>query len=62
MAEEHYVIATGRKGRDRLRVLTRVFAETTTRLLDGVDIQRGMVCLDAGCGGGDITCDLARRV
>jgi len=62
MTAEHYVIATGKKGRDRLRVLTRVFAETTTRLLDGVDIQHGMACLDVGCGGGDIACDLARRV
>lgn len=62
MTEEHYVIATGKKGRDRLRVLTRVFAESTTRLLDGVGIQNGMACLDVGCGGGDIACDLARRV
>jgi len=62
MTENHYVIATGKKGRDRLRVLTRVFAETTTRLLDRVGVREGMVCLDAGCGGGDITCGLARRV
>lgn len=62
MTENHYVIATGKKGRDRLRVLTRVFAETTTRLLDRVGVREGMVCLDAGCGGGDITCDLAYRV
>jgi SAM-dependent methyltransferase len=62
MTEDHYVIATGRKGRDRLRVLTRVFAETTTRLLDGVGIGRGMACLDVGCGGGDVAAELARRV
>lgn len=62
MTEEHYVITTGKKGRDRLRVLTRVFAETTTRLLDAVDIRHGMACLDVGCGGGDIACDVARRV
>jgi 2-polyprenyl-3-methyl-5-hydroxy-6-metoxy-1,4-benzoquinol methylase len=62
LTEEHYVIATGKKGRNRLKVLTRVFAETTTRLLDHVGIREGMSCLDAGCGGGDITSDLARRV
>jgi SAM-dependent methyltransferase len=62
MTEEHYVIATGKEGRDRLRVLTRVFAETTARLLDEVGIRERMTCLDAGCGGGDITSDLARRV
>lgn len=62
MTEEHYVIATGHKGRDRLRVLTRVFAETTAQLLDRVGVGQGMACLDAGCGGGDIACELARRV
>lgn len=62
MTDEHYVIATGQRGRDRLKVLSRVFSETTTRLLDHVGIREGMSCLDAGCGGGDITADLARRV
>jgi SAM-dependent methyltransferase len=62
MTEGHYVIASGRKGRDRLRVLTRVFADTTSRLLDGIGVSRGMTCLDVGCGGGDVTVDLARRV
>lgn len=62
MTNEHYVIATGRKGRDRLRVLTRVFATTTGRLLDKLGIAAGMSCLDVGCGGGDVAVDLARRV
>lgn len=62
MTEGHYVIATGRDGRDRLRVLTRVFAETTTQLLDRAGIRPGMACLDVASGGGDVTTDLARRV
>jgi ubiquinone/menaquinone biosynthesis C-methylase UbiE len=62
MSEDHYVIATGRAGRDRLRILTRVFAETTTRLLDSAGVGQGMVCLDVGCGGGDVATELARRV
>jgi SAM-dependent methyltransferase len=62
MVQDHYVIATGRRGRDRLKVLSRVFAETTTRLLDGVGLAPGMTCLDVGCGGGDVAADLARRV
>lgn len=62
MSNSRYVIATGREGRDRLRLLTRVFEKTTTRLLDDVGVGEGMVCLDVGCGGGDITTDLARRV
>jgi SAM-dependent methyltransferase len=62
MAEDHYVIAGGRSGRDRLRVLTRVFAETTEGLLDRAGVGPGMACLDVGCGGGDMTTALARRV
>lgn len=62
MTNDHYVIATGSRGRDRLRILTRVFAQTTGRLLDGLGIVEGMSCLDVGCGGGDVAVDLARRV
>jgi len=62
MTEEHYIIATGQRGRDRLKVLTRVFTETTDRFLDRLGIAAGMTCLDVGCGGGDIATDLARRV
>ena len=35
---------------------------TTAALFDRVGIVGGMSCLDVGCGGGDVTLELARRV
>jgi SAM-dependent methyltransferase len=32
------------------------------RLFDRLDLHEGMACLDVGCGGGDVTYDLARIV
>jgi ubiquinone/menaquinone biosynthesis C-methylase UbiE len=32
------------------------------RLFDHVDVHEGMRCLDVGCGGGDVSYDLARIV
>ncbi len=58
----NYVIRGGVHGRERLRVLSRIMRESTTALLDRVGITGGMSCLDAGCGGGDVTLELARRV
>jgi SAM-dependent methyltransferase len=60
-AQDRYVIRGGVAGRERLRVLARAFAPTTAALLDRVAITPGMQCLDAGCGGGDVTRELARR-
>ncbi len=60
--QHHYLIRGGIAGRERLRLLARVFAPTTDALFDRLDIQPGMTVLDAGCGGGDVTLELARRV
>ena len=35
---------------------------STTTLFERLGIGDGMVCLDVGCGGGDVTLELARRV
>jgi SAM-dependent methyltransferase len=58
----HYIIRGGVAGRERLRVLARVMRPTTLTLFDRVGIKPGMVALDVGCGGGDVTFDLARLV
>ena len=62
MAKDKYAIKGGVKGRDRLRLLSRVFHDSTLDLLDRIELSPGSTCLDLGCGGGDITVEMARRV
>ena len=56
-----YSIAGGHVGRNRLRVLSGVLAPTTAALFDQLHIPGTARCLDAGCGGGDVTTLLAQR-
>lgn len=62
MASPHYVIRGGVEGRERLRLLARVMRPATLDLFERVGIPPGANCLDVACGGGDVTCDLARLV
>lgn len=62
MATGGYVIRGGVQGRERLRILSRVMRPSTMTLFDRLGIGAGMACLDAGCGGGDVTFELARLV
>jgi ubiquinone/menaquinone biosynthesis C-methylase UbiE len=57
-----YIIRGGVQGRERLRVLGRVMRPTTLALLERAGLRETMCCLDLGCGGGDVTLDLARIV
>jgi 2-polyprenyl-3-methyl-5-hydroxy-6-metoxy-1,4-benzoquinol methylase len=45
----HYVIAGGREGKERLKLLSQVLLPTTSQLLNTVDLRLGMRCLDVGC-------------
>lgn len=58
----HYTIAGGLDGRNRLKLLHRIFKKSTDRLLDAAGVSEGARVLDSGCGGGDVAVDLARRV
>jgi ubiquinone/menaquinone biosynthesis C-methylase UbiE len=62
MGTERYVIKGGVEGRERLRLLSEVMRPATRALLDDVGIPAGARCLDVGCGGGDVTFELARIV
>ena len=57
-----YVIRGGPEGRERLRVLSRVMWPTTRELLSRAGIRDDARCLDVGCGGGDVTVELAAMV
>ena len=54
-----YALRGGREGYDRLKVLARARWPTTYALLQSAGIRPGMRCLDLGCGGGDVTVELA---
>jgi ubiquinone/menaquinone biosynthesis C-methylase UbiE len=56
----HYVIRGGVQGRERLRLLARVLQPTTTDLFERVGVASTARCLDLGCGGGDVSVQLAR--
>ena len=62
MQRNNYVIDGGAQGRDRLRLLSDVFGPATRNLLSLVGIPEGASCLDLGCGGGDVTRELAQMV
>lgn len=60
MGTSRYAIRGGVEGRERLRLLSEVMGSSTRALLSDVAIPRGSICLDIGCGGGDVTFELAR--
>jgi SAM-dependent methyltransferase len=60
--ENRYVIRGGEAGFNRLKVLARSLEHNTALFLDRVSVRTGQHCLDLGCGGGDVTLELARRV
>lgn len=60
MTTSTYVIRGGLAGRERLRVLARVMWPTTRALFERVGVADAARCLDVGCGGGDVTLELAR--
>lgn len=59
---EHYVIQGGRTGYERLLLLDRDRWPDTQALLARAGVGAGMRCLDLGCGGGQVTLELARLV
>jgi ubiquinone/menaquinone biosynthesis C-methylase UbiE len=56
-----YVLQGGEAGAGRLRLLARVKWPTTEPLLLRAGLRPGLHCLDAGCGIGLVTVELARR-
>ncbi|HZT19470.1 MAG TPA: class I SAM-dependent methyltransferase [Dongiaceae bacterium] len=59
MTRRSYILRGGIQGRERLRVLARIMRPGTLAALARVGVPAGRI-LDLGCGGGDVTIDLAR--
>ena len=57
---ERYVLRGGRWGYERLQLLARVRRADTAELLRLAGLRPGLRCLDLGCGGGEVTFELAR--
>ena len=57
-----YIIRGGVEGKKRLEVVARVLWPSTSRVLEEAGLAPGMRCLDLGCGGGDVTLQLAASV
>jgi SAM-dependent methyltransferase len=62
MPAEEYTIQGGREGKRRLDLLGSITDHHTARLLEDLDVPRGISALDVGCGGGNVTRQIARRV
>lgn len=59
---ERYVIRRGSEEYERLKLLARARWPDTSDLLERVGIQPGSHCLDVGCGGGEVTFEIARLI
>ena len=57
-----YSIHGGKKGNERLAILSRTVGATTNQLLDRYPSALSGSCLDLGCGGGTVTLDIANRL
>jgi ubiquinone/menaquinone biosynthesis C-methylase UbiE len=57
-----YAIRGGHEGYNRLLVLAKVHRAGTLSLFGRAGVGAGMRCLDVGCGGGEVTFDLAALV
>ena len=57
-----YVIRGGREGYDRLLLLSRDRWPDTAALFGRAGLRPGMRCIDLGCGGGEVTLEMAKLV
>jgi ubiquinone/menaquinone biosynthesis C-methylase UbiE len=59
---EHYILATGGKDVQRLRLLHEVYGPGTQALFQRVGLRDGQRVVEIGCGSGNIACWVAQQV
>ena len=59
---DRYAIRGGREGYERLQLLARERWPDTSDLLAWAGVGPGLRCVDLGCGGGEVTFQIARLV
>ena len=59
---ERYVIRGGKEGYERLQLLARDRWPDTAALFERAGLSAGMRCIDLGCGGGEVTLEIARLI
>src|SRR5262245_50685367 len=59
---EHYILATGGKDVQRLRLLHEVYGPGTEALFHRVGLRDGLRVVEIGCGSGNIACWVAQQV
>jgi SAM-dependent methyltransferase len=59
---ERYVIRGGQRGCERLRLLARERWPDTSALFGRAGLSPGLRCIDVGCGGGEVSFEIARLV
>jgi ubiquinone/menaquinone biosynthesis C-methylase UbiE len=59
---EHYILATGGRDIERLRLLHEVYGPGTEALFGRVGLGGGMRAIEIGCGSGNIACWVAEQV
>jgi SAM-dependent methyltransferase len=59
---EHYILATGGKDTERLRLLQEVYGPGSQASFSRAGLARGQRVLDVGCGSGNMACWIAEQV
>src|SRR5262245_48731194 len=59
---EHYILSTGGKDVQRLRLLHEVYGPGTQALFHRVGLREGQRAVEIGCGSGNIACWVAQQV
>jgi len=59
---EHYILATGGKDVNRLRLLHQVYGPSTEALFRHVGLRSGQRVVEVGCGSGNIACWVAQQI